>query len=99
MVRGKSPFRFENIWLKIEGFANKVHSWWNCHSYYGILSYVLAKKLKALKKDIIQCNRREFGNAGCLKKELMAVLTRLNAKEGEFGLSEVENCERIVVRS
>ena len=29
MVRGKSPFRFENMWLKTDGFVNKVQSWWS----------------------------------------------------------------------
>ena len=24
MSRGKSPFRFENMWLKVEGFVDKV---------------------------------------------------------------------------
>ena len=53
MARGKSPFRFENMWLKLDGFVDKVDSWWNCHSFLGTPSYVFAKKLKALKEDII----------------------------------------------
>ena len=53
MARGKSPFRFENMWLKLDGFVDKVGSWWNCHSFLGTPSYVFAKKLKALKEDII----------------------------------------------
>ena len=51
--RGKSHFRFENMWLKTEGFKDKVHSWWNRYSFSGTPSFVLAKKLKALKADII----------------------------------------------
>ena len=27
MLRGKIPFRFENMWLKTEGFMDKIHSW------------------------------------------------------------------------
>ena len=54
MARGKSPFRFENMWLKSDGFVDRVNSWWNRHSFSGTLSYVFAKKLKALKEDIIQ---------------------------------------------
>ncbi|RVW87618.1 hypothetical protein CK203_041149 [Vitis vinifera] len=26
--RGPTPFRFENMWLKVEGFKDLVHSWW-----------------------------------------------------------------------
>ena len=53
ILRGKSPFRFENIWLKTDRFKDRVHSWWNRYSFLGTPSFVLAKKLKALKEDII----------------------------------------------
>ena len=26
ILRGKSPFRFENMWLKTDGFKDRVHS-------------------------------------------------------------------------
>ena len=51
MARGKSPFRFENMWLKTDGFIDRVQSWWNRHSFSGTPSFVFAKKLKALKED------------------------------------------------
>ena len=60
---------------------------------------MLAKKLKALKEDIIKWNRSEFGNVGRQKKELLEVLKLLDIKEGEHGLSEVEMGEMAVVRS
>ena len=65
----------------------------------GTPSYVLAKKLKALKGDIIQWNRSDFGNVGCQKKELLKALKSLDVKEGEFGLFEGEISERVTVRS
>ena len=61
-------------------------------------SFVLAKKLKTLKGDIIQWNRSEFRNVGRQKKELLEALKLLDAKEGEFGLSEVEIDERAEIR-
>ena len=33
MSRGKSPFRFENMWLKVEGFVDKVCHWWNGYHF------------------------------------------------------------------
>ena len=27
ILRGKSPFRSENMWLKTDGFKDRVHSW------------------------------------------------------------------------
>ena len=56
MARRKSLFRFENMWLKMEVFVYRVQSWWNRHSFVGAPSFVLAKKLKALKEDIEQWN-------------------------------------------
>ena len=40
MLRGKIPFRFENMWLKTEGFVNKVQSWWSFYSFSGSPSFV-----------------------------------------------------------
>ena len=68
MAMGKSPFRFENMWLKTDVFADRVDSLWNHHSFLGTPNYVFAKKMKVLKEDIIQWNRQEFGNVGCKKK-------------------------------
>jgi len=99
ILRGKSPFRFENMWLKIDGFKDRVHSWWNRYSFSGTPSFVLAKKLKALKEDIIQWNRSEFGNVERQKKELLEALKLLDVKEGKQGLSEVELGERAMLRS
>ena len=56
MARGKSPYRFEKMWLKTDGFIDRVYSWWNRHSFSGTPSFMLTKKLKALKEDIIQWN-------------------------------------------
>ena len=91
MARGKSPFRFENMWMKTDGFVDRVDSWWNRHSFSGTPSFLFAKKLK---EDIIQWNRQEFGNVGRRKKELLGALEVLDAKEGVLGLTETERVER-----
>ena len=83
----------------MDGFNNRVHSWWNRYSFSGTPSFVLAKKLKALKEDIIKWNRSEFGNVECKKKDLLEALKLLDVKEGELGLSEVELGERALLRS
>ncbi|KAK4590843.1 hypothetical protein RGQ29_021151 [Quercus rubra] len=70
ILRGKSPFRFENMWLKTMEFSDRVHSWWNQYYFSGTPSFVLAKKLKALKGDIIQWNRSEFGNGSLAFSEM-----------------------------
>ena len=45
------PFRFENMWLKDEGFVERVRSWWEFYNVLGAPSFVLANKLKLLKND------------------------------------------------
>ena len=99
ILRGKSPFRFENMWLKTDGFKNRVHSLWNRYSFSGTPSFVLAKKLKALKEDLIQWNRSKFGNVEHQREDLLEALKLLDAKEWEVGLSEVELGERVLLRS
>ena len=49
--RGSRLFRFENMWLKDEGFMDRVRSWWESYQFHGAPSFVLANKLKLLKND------------------------------------------------
>ena len=46
---GPSPFRFENMWLKEEGFKDLLKDWWHGLNFKGSGSFILATKLKALK--------------------------------------------------
>ena len=52
MRTGKSLFRFENMWLRVEGFMDKMKEWWQSYNFRGKPSFVLAKKLQALKYDL-----------------------------------------------
>jgi hypothetical protein len=94
MSRGKSSFKFENMWLKHEGFVDKVQEWWSGYTFNGTPSYVLACKLKALKGDLKAWNRREFGDVNFNKNRLMAELLALDIKEGDFGLTHEEKTLR-----
>uniref|UniRef100_A0A2N9H0K3 Reverse transcriptase domain-containing protein n=1 Tax=Fagus sylvatica TaxID=28930 RepID=A0A2N9H0K3_FAGSY len=42
IVGGKSPFRFENMWLKVEGFVDWVRGWWASYSFPGSPSHILS---------------------------------------------------------
>jgi hypothetical protein len=54
--RGSKSFKFENMWLKVEGFVGMVKQWWDSYSFQGLPSFVLACKLKALKLDLKKWN-------------------------------------------
>ncbi|RVX05821.1 hypothetical protein CK203_023850 [Vitis vinifera] len=47
--RGPTPFRFENMWLKVEGFKDLVHNWWQGIDVRGSASCKLATKMKEIK--------------------------------------------------
>jgi len=40
--RGCYAFKFENMWLKVEGFVERVQQWWNGYCFMGSPSFVLA---------------------------------------------------------
>jgi hypothetical protein len=59
--RGRRPFKFENMWLKVEGFVDLVKQWWESYVFQGTPSFVFAHKLKGLKLDLKRWNEEEFG--------------------------------------
>ena len=78
---------------------DRVQSWWNRHSFVGTPSFMLARKLKVLKEDIVQWNCREFGNVVRQKNQLLEELKKLDAKEGDSGLTDGEKGHRAALRS
>ncbi|RVW99827.1 putative ribonuclease H protein [Vitis vinifera] len=78
---GKSPFRFENMWLKIDGFQDLVRSWWNGCSVEGSSSHCIAEKLKALKKDLKNWNKEVIGNVSLNRAEAFSRLQRWETRQ------------------
>jgi hypothetical protein len=87
MTRGKSPFWFENMWLKDESFVDRVEAWWSSYSFSGPPNLVLARKLKALKEDLKNWNYHVFGNVNVKQQQLFCDLGALDGKESLGGLS------------
>jgi hypothetical protein len=76
--RGRLPFRFENMWLQEEGFVEQVKRWWDSYQVEGNPSYVMARKLKALKGDLKKWNVEVFGVIEKRKKSLEEELGELD---------------------
>ena len=93
--RGRSAFKFENMWLQAEGFVDRVQQWWIGYSFTGSLSYILAQKLKALKVDLKKWNKEVFGDLALRKKNLLSELMGLDAREELVGLSNEDQNRRI----
>ncbi|RVW52584.1 Protein MICRORCHIDIA 7 [Vitis vinifera] len=67
--RGPSPFKFENMWLKAEGFQELIKGWWQGIEVSGRPSYRLATKLKGLKQNLKTWNKEVFGRGGAKSKK------------------------------
>uniref|UniRef100_A0A2N9I4J4 Reverse transcriptase domain-containing protein n=1 Tax=Fagus sylvatica TaxID=28930 RepID=A0A2N9I4J4_FAGSY len=93
-ARGKSPFRFENMWLQDAGFVDRIEAWWSSYSFCGPPSLVLARKLKALKEDLKKWNYQEFGNVNFKQQQIFCELEVLHSKECQEGLSSFERAHR-----
>ena len=65
--RGPSPFRFENMWFKVEGFKDLLRSWWQGRVVRGSASFRLAAKMKELEQKFKVWNRDVFERLECNK--------------------------------
>jgi len=94
--RGRNRyFKFENMWLKYEGFVEQVKKWWMSYEFSGLPSFVLANKLKALKADLKKWNEEVFGDIGKKKKELLEGIRELELIEERCCLEEDEKVRRV----
>uniref|UniRef100_A0A2N9F8S0 Uncharacterized protein n=1 Tax=Fagus sylvatica TaxID=28930 RepID=A0A2N9F8S0_FAGSY len=95
--RSRRPFRFENMWLKADGFKERVKEWWDSYIFYGTPGYIMACKLKALKVDLKKWNEEVFGNVGVKRNKLMSELVELDAVADLRPLTGVENQKKAVI--
>ena len=97
MSRGRRSFKFENMWLKAEGFVALVKQWWDSCVFQGSLSFVLAHKLKALKLDLKRWNEEVFDNIERNKRSLIVDLQVFDRYEERWALDEEELARKIEV--
>ena len=93
---GPSPFRFEIMWLKFEGFKDLLINWWQGLHFFGFLSFILASKLKALKGILKVWNKEVFGKVETKMKEASSWVSFLDdlEKYKEVSLEEAEEREK-----
>ena len=60
-IRGSMPFRFENMWLKEEGFKGLIENWWKSFELSGMSSFRVVEKMKALTLKLKNWNKEIFG--------------------------------------
>ncbi|XP_057477777.1 uncharacterized protein LOC130765384 [Actinidia eriantha] len=98
MHRGLAPFRFENMWLQVEGFRDFIRNWWEKYEVSGSPSYCLARKLRLLKEDLKRWNREVFGRVEIRLATLTEELQALESEEYFSGLSDVERDRRVEMK-
>lgn len=54
---GKRCFKFENMWLKVDGFVEKVRLWRSLYHLEGSPRFILSRKLKAFEEGFedVEC--------------------------------------------
>jgi len=94
LERGKTPFRFENMWPGSDGFSGIIDEWWGEARVNGYASYVIANKLKYIKVKLKSWNREVFGDIRTKKFDFLSIINALDAKEESDGLLSDESLQR-----
>ena len=92
MRRGPTPFRFENMWLKEEGFKEVLRKWWEGIQVSGSASFILIEKLKTLKPILRSWNKKVFGQIDSKKQNAWNLMDYWD-KEERFRLLSLEEEE------
>ena len=87
------------MWLRVDNFVDKVKKWWASYLFQGTPSFILAKKLAALKLDLKKWNEAEFGNVTFKKQDLWSKLNVLDSKEKTHRLTAEEKLDQTNLRT
>ncbi|RVW16447.1 Transposon TX1 uncharacterized 149 kDa protein [Vitis vinifera] len=90
MSRGPSPFRFENMWLKVDGFKELLREWWQGGERVGRASFRMAAKMKVMKEKIKVWNMDVFGRVEVNKSLALRQIEFWDRVESGRDLSERE---------
>uniref|UniRef100_M0ZKV5 Non-LTR retroelement reverse transcriptase n=1 Tax=Solanum tuberosum TaxID=4113 RepID=M0ZKV5_SOLTU len=86
----KSYFKFENWWMRVEGFKEEVKLWWQSFVITGTPGFVLAEKLKLLKGKMKEWSKNNRKNCKAQKEEIMEELAKWEAVQEQRVLTEEE---------
>ena len=87
------------MWLRVDNFVDKVKKWWASYLFQGTPSFILAKKLAALKLDLKKWNEAKFGNVTFKKQDLWSKLNVLDFKEKTHRLTAEEKLDQTNLRT
>ncbi|WMV49677.1 hypothetical protein MTR67_043062 [Solanum verrucosum] len=86
----KPCFKFDNWWLKVDGFNVMVQGWWNNFEVEGCPDYKLSSKLKMLKQKLKDWSKKNFSEAAHRKNCLLEELAELDRIQNDRILNDEE---------
>jgi len=95
--QNKSYFKFENWWLKVDGFKGLVDSWWSEFVVEGCPDYKLSMKLKLLKQKLKEWSKQVGGVLGTKKNKLLSELGDIDLAQDSRLLTEDELMVRATI--
>ncbi|XP_039143982.1 uncharacterized protein LOC120281134 [Dioscorea cayenensis subsp. rotundata] len=86
------PFRFEKVWITVEGFQELVQQWWAETTPRGYGAFIVSKKLAGVRTHLRQWSKFSFGSIKLKKLALMQEMEVLDiAKESRsLTLGEIQ---------
>ncbi|WMV33447.1 hypothetical protein MTR67_026832 [Solanum verrucosum] len=91
----KSYFKFEQWWLGVEGFKDKVRVWWASFQVSGTPAFILATKLKLLKDKLKEWNRENNVSWRNHKEEILNEISMLENTQDQRLLTEDELVQKV----
>lgn len=93
----RSNFKFENWWLKVEGFNELIHGWWNEIEVEGCPDYKLSFKLRVMKQKLKEWSKNTFGELINKKNNLLEELAEIDLAQESRDLSVDEMMVRATI--
>ena len=88
VLTGRLPFKFENMWLEVEGFCDHVKSFGDEPNVTGPSSFILVKKLNFLKTKFKEWGKDVFGHLEFKMANLVDKVKSLDEKEQQQSLAD-----------
>ncbi|GLJ40989.1 hypothetical protein SUGI_0848590 [Cryptomeria japonica] len=82
------PFKFESMWFRDDNIINLIEHWWNGSVFSGLKMFIVANKLKLIKRKLLEWNRENFGNIFDKKLLIEKDLKDVNSEVLEKGMDE-----------
>ncbi|WMV21816.1 hypothetical protein MTR67_015201 [Solanum verrucosum] len=90
----KSYFKFETLWLEVEGFKEKVREWWESFNVNGRPGYILAEKLKMLKAKLKEWSKTNKGNWKQRKEDILSQISSWETIQEQRPLTDDEMIQK-----